>query len=109
MLEQTIALGRTDVWIAIAVMAVVTVASRLGGYWLMAYVPVTPRVRRMLDALPGSIIIAAIAPVVLNGGSVVIIAIAAAIGVTIIKRNDFIAVTTGMLVAALARAVGFSG
>ena len=101
--------GRTDVWIAIAVMTLVTVASRLGGYWLMAYVPVTPRVRRMLDALPGSIIIAAIAPVVFNGGTVVIFAIAAAIGVTIIKRNDFLAVMIGMAVAALARAIGFSG
>ena len=101
--------GRTDVWIAIAVMTLVTVASRLGGYWLMAYVPVTPWVRRMLDALPGSIIIAAVAPVVLNGGAVVIFAIAAAMGVTIIKRNDFLAVMTGMAVAALARAIGFSG
>ncbi len=101
--------GRTDVWIAIVVMTVVTVASRLGGYWLMGYVPVTPRIRRMLDALPGSIIIAAIAPVVLNGGAVVIFAIAAAIGVTVIKRNDFLAVMTGMGVAALARAIGFSG
>lgn len=99
--------GRAEVWIAIAVMAVVTVFSRLGGYWLMAYVPVTPRVRRMLDALPGAIIISAIAPVVLNGGVVVIVAVLAAIVVTVIKRNDFIAVTTGMLVAALARAFGF--
>lgn len=109
MTEQMLALGRTEVWIAIAVMTAVTVFSRLGGYWLMAYVPVTPRVRRMLDALPGAIIISAITPVVLNGGPVVILAIAAAIGVTLIKRNDFIAVMTGMGVAALARFAGFSG
>ena len=98
--------GRPEVWIAIAVMAAVTVFSRLGGYFLMRYVPVTPRVRRMLDALPGAIIISAIAPVVLKGGLVVIVAVCAAIIVTIIKRNDFIAVATGMAVAALARAVG---
>jgi hypothetical protein len=35
--------------------------------------------------------------------------IAAAVAVTIIRRNEFVAVITGMLVAALARALGFGG
>jgi uncharacterized membrane protein len=100
---------RSDVMLAFAVMMVVTVASRLGGFWLMGYVNITPRVRRMLDALPGSIIIAAALPVAVNGGPIVLLAIAAAIAVTIIRRNEFVAVITGMLVAALARAMGFSG
>ena len=100
---------RSDVMIAFAVMTAVTVASRLGGYWLMGYVTVTPRIRRMLDALPGSIIVAAALPVAVNGGIVVMFAIAAAMAVTIIRRNDFLAVITGMTVAALARALGFSG
>ena len=100
---------RGDVMIAFAVMTAVTVAARLGGYWLIGYVNVTPLVRRMLDALPGSIIVAAALPVAVNGGLVVMFAIAAAMIVTIIRRNDFIAVITGMVVAALARATGFSG
>lgn len=100
---------RSDVMVAFAVMTAVTVASRLGGYWLMGYVNVTPRVRRMLDALPGSIIVAAALPVVVNGGPVVIFAIVAAMVVTIIRRNDFIAVVVGMGVAAAARALGFGG
>lgn len=100
---------RSDVMIAFAVMTAVTVASRLGGYWLMGYVTVTPRVRRMLDALPGSIIVAAALPVAINGGPVVMFAIVAALVVAIVLRNDFIAVITGMAVAALARLIGFSG
>jgi uncharacterized membrane protein len=100
---------RSDVMIAFAVMTAVTVVSRIGGYWLMGYVTMTPRVRRMLDALPGSIIIAAALPVAVNGGAVVMFAIVAAMVVTIIRRNDFIAVITGMAVAALARALGFAG
>jgi uncharacterized membrane protein len=100
---------RSEVMIAFAVMTAVTVLSRIGGYWLMGYVNVTPRVRRMLDALPGSIIIAAALPVAVNGGPVVMFAIVAAMVVTIIRRNDFIAVITGMAVAALARALGFAG
>lgn len=100
---------RSDVIIAFAVMMVVTVASRLGGFWLMGYVNITPRVRRMLDALPGSIIIAAALPVAINGGQVVLLGIVAAVAVTIIRRNEFVAVITAMLVAAGARALGFSG
>ncbi|MGP9810058.1 AzlD domain-containing protein [Rhodopseudomonas palustris] len=100
---------RSDVMMAFAVMTAVTVASRLGGFWLMRYVDVTPRVRRMLDALPGSIIVAAALPVAVNGGPIVMFALAAAMAVSIIRRNDFIAVITGMTVAALARALGFGG
>jgi uncharacterized membrane protein len=100
---------RSDVMMAFAAMTAVTVASRLGGFWLMGYVTMTPRIRRMLDALPGSIIVAAALPVAVNGGLVVMFAIVGAMVVTIIRRNDFIAVITGMAVAALARAMGFSG
>jgi len=100
---------RGDVMLAFAVMTAVTVAARLGGFWLMSYIPVTPRVRRMMDALPGSIIVAAALPVAVNGGAVVMFAILAAIIATIVSRNDFIAVIVGMAVAALARTAGFGG
>lgn len=100
---------RSDVMIAFAIMTLVTVASRLGGYFMMRYVEVTPRVRRMLDALPGSIIVAATLPVAVNGGPIVMLALGAAIAVSALRRNDFLAVITGMLVAALARALGLPG
>ncbi|ACE99858.1 AzlD family protein [Rhodopseudomonas palustris] len=100
---------RSDVMIAFAIMTAVTVASRLGGYFMMRYVDVTPRVRRMLDALPGSIIVAAALPVAVNGGPIVMLALAAAIAVSVLRRNDFLAVITGMLVAAAARALGLPG
>ena len=95
---------RPEVMIAFMVMTVVTVASRAGGFWLMGYINITPRIRRMLEALPGSIMVAASLPVAINGGAVVMFAITAAMIVTIVRRNDFIAVFTGMTVAALARA-----
>lgn len=97
---------RSDVAWALAVMTAVTVLARLGGYWLMGYVTITPRVRRMMDALPGSIVVAAALPVVIDGGAVAIAAIGAALAVQIVLRNDFITVIAGMAVAAAARAVG---
>lgn len=97
---------RTDIMIAIAVMGLVTVTLRLGGFWLMGFVPVTPRVRRMLDALPGSIIAAAVLPVVVTGGIVAQLAVISAMVSMWLTRNDFVAVITAMGIAALARFAG---
>ncbi|MCC7347743.1 MAG: AzlD domain-containing protein, partial [Variibacter sp.] len=44
-------------------MAAVSHAIRLGGFWVMARVPLTPRLRRMLDALPGSVVAATVLPI----------------------------------------------
>lgn len=101
--------ARPDVLLAFMAMMAVTVAARAGGFFVMRYIPVTARVRRMLDALPGSIIVAASLPVVIGGGVVAMVAIAAAMTVTIIRRNDFVAVIVAMVVAAAARAAGLGG
>lgn len=97
---------RTDVMIVIAAMALVTLALRTSGFWLMRYVPVTPRVKRMIDALPGSIIAAAVLPVVAQGGVVAALAVVAAMLSMWVTRSDFVAVITGMGIAALARFAG---
>ena len=55
---------------AIAAMAAATYLMRAGGFWLMTHVPLTPRVRRMLAALPGSVIAATVFPIVAIGGLV---------------------------------------
>lgn len=100
---------RGDVMIVILIMALVTIAMRVGGFWLMRYVPATPRVKRMLGALPGSIIAAAVLPVVVQGGPVAALAVVSAMVSMWLTRSDFVAVVTGMGVAALARFAGMSG
>jgi uncharacterized membrane protein len=100
---------RADVLLAIAAMTAVTVAMRLGGFFLMGYVAVTPRIRRMLDALPGSVIAAAVLPVIAHGGAVAPLAVVAAIAAMLATRNDLVAVAAGVVVAALARLGGLPG
>jgi uncharacterized membrane protein len=95
-----------DVWLAIAGMTAVTVALRTGGYFLMSYVTVTPRVRRMLDALPGSVIAAAVLPVALQGGVVAVTAVVLAMLAMYLSRSDILALVVGVGVAALLRAAG---
>jgi uncharacterized membrane protein len=96
--------GAFDTFAAILAMAVVTYAMRAGGFWLMAHVPLTPRVRRMLEALPGAVVVATVLPILVREGLPAALAIAAAGAAMLIRRNDVLAMLAGMTAAALARA-----
>jgi uncharacterized membrane protein len=97
-------LGGPGAIAAILAMGAVTYGMRAGGFWLMGHVPLTPRVRRMLEALPGTVVVATVLPLAVREGLPAMLAVAAAIGAMLIRRNDFLAVIAGMAVAALARA-----
>ena len=89
---------------AILTMAAATYAMRAGGFWLMAHVPLTARLRRMLEALPGAVVVATVLPIVVREGAPAVLAIAAAGAAMMVRRNDFLAVIAGMAAAAAARA-----
>lgn len=92
-------------WVAvIAVMTVVVYFTRAGGFWLIGHFTIGPRLRKMLDALPGAIIAATIAPQLIHGGVSAVAAVAAALLAVVMIRNDFAAVVAGVAVAALVRA-----
>jgi len=93
-------------FIAIGTIAAMTYLVRVSGFWMMGQVTVTPRVRRMLDALPGSVVAAIVLPVVAKNGLPALLAVSAVVAVMIVRRNDFIAIAAGLAVAALARAAG---
>jgi uncharacterized membrane protein len=93
--------------IVIAVMTVVVYLSRAGGFWLIGRIRIGPRLRKVLDALPGAIIAATIAPLLAHGGMSAVAAVAAALLAMVTLRNDFAAVTAGIVAAALVRAGGF--
>jgi uncharacterized membrane protein len=91
---------------AILAMAAATYALRAGGFWLMRHVPLTTTVQRMLEALPGSVIVATILPIGINGGVSATVSIAAAGAVMIVLRNDFLAVIAGIAAVTGLRAFG---
>jgi uncharacterized membrane protein len=92
--------------LAIVAMAMTVFLIRAGGFWLMGHVNVTPRVRRMLEALPGSIVAAIVLPVIAKIGLVAAVGAAAAAGLMILVRNELLAVVAGVLVGVAARAAG---
>ncbi|MBI1203087.1 MAG: AzlD domain-containing protein [Rhodopseudomonas sp.] len=91
---------------ALAAMTVTVYLSRAGGYWLIGRFRIGPRLRRMLDALPGAIIASALAPLLLHDGGRAGLALGAAAATMVILRNDFAAVLAGVAVAAAAFALG---
>jgi uncharacterized membrane protein len=93
---------------AILGMAAVAHLIRLGGFWMMARVPLTPRLRRMLDALPGSVVAATILPLVVRAGPAAAVAMALVVALMAWRRNEFLAVFAGIGLLAALRAAGFS-
>ena len=98
--------GDFGVLVAIAAMAVATYVMRAGGFWMMRHVPPSGRLRKMLEALPGSVSVATVLPIVARDGITAMLAIGAAVVVMIVARRDIVAVIAGMGVAAAARAAG---
>src|SRR5262245_36809928 len=98
-------LGTFGVWMAILAMALVTYAIRSGGFWLMGYVPLTRRVRSILNALPGSVIVAIILPLAVRGGTAATVSVITALAVMALRRNDLLAVICGVGIAAFVRAL----
>ncbi|MHA7774358.1 AzlD family protein [Roseibium sp. M-1] len=92
--------------LAILGMAAVTYALRAGGYWVMGRMPITPRVRRGLEALPGAIIVSTILPIVLKGGPAVMLCLVVATAVQVLVRKEYIAVFAAAAAAAAFRAAG---
>ena len=91
---------------AILAMAAATYLMRVGGFWLMGHVPLTARMRKMLEALPGAVVAAIVLPVMVKTGAPAFLAIGATVALMVIRRNEFLALAAGIAVAAMARAGG---
>jgi uncharacterized membrane protein len=92
--------------LAIAGMAAVTYLCRIAGVAIMSRVRITPRIERGLRALPGSIVMATILPVVLDNGPPAILALAATMAVMIATRSDLLSLLAGLGALSVIRALG---
>lgn len=91
---------------AIVAMAAVSYLCRISGYAMMGFVPLTPAVRRGLAALPGSIVVATLVPLIEKSGPAAAVALAAAIVAMIVSRREVVALVVGLAVVAGLRAAG---
>jgi uncharacterized membrane protein len=96
---------RSDVALAIAGMALVTYLTRAGGFWLMAYLPASPRLAAWLRALPGALLVALVTPALTREGPTGIAAGGAATLVALRTKNMLAAMVAGLAVIVALRMV----
>lgn len=95
-----------DVLIAILLMALATYLCRAGGFFLMRFVPITPRVEAGLKALPIALMGAILGPIAANGGPPEWVGLLVAIGAMRLSGNEFVAVLLALGSVAGLRALG---
>ena len=88
--------GAWGPYLAILAMALATYLCRISGVVLMGFVPLTPRVRRGLAALPGSIVFATVLPLIERLGLAAGLALVAAILSMVLRRSELLALLVGM-------------
>jgi len=86
--------------LAIAIIAAVTLATRLGGAEIMRYVRLSPWVERFLTGLSTGVLAALIATVIARGGLREAAAIGAAILFAVTTGRPLLAILAAMAVAA---------
>jgi uncharacterized membrane protein len=87
----------------LAVMALAAAICRGGGFWLMRFVPLTPRVHAALNAIPIAVLMGIMGPALLRGGIPEGAAVVATAGVVKAGGNDLIAILAGLATVALLR------
>lgn len=91
--------------ITILGMALVTYATRAGGFWLMGLVTPSPRVEAWLRQIPGAVLVAIVAPTVLASSLAETFAALATVLVAIRTKNVLIAMLIGVATVALLRLI----
>ncbi|MEO8143418.1 MAG: AzlD domain-containing protein [Betaproteobacteria bacterium] len=80
-------------------------ACRAGGFWLMRFVAVTPRLRATLAAAPLSVMLGIVTPAALRGGLPEIVGLAATFLAMHLWRRDLVATFVGVGAVAVCRFV----
>ena len=89
--------------LAILLMALVTYLTRAGGVFVMSRVPISPRVERFINAMAGSVLVAVITPMAVQGDWGARLALVATLGVMLTTRKALAAISAGVVTAALWR------
>lgn len=93
-------------YLAILAMGAATYAMRAGGLWFAARFPLTPRMQRFLEYLAGSIMVALVVPLALQGGPVLMAAVALGAVLAVVTGRGWLAVAGAVALAAGLRQAG---
>lgn len=86
--------------IVIAVMTLVTLLTRYGGAFLMDFVPINKRVEGFINGMSGSVLIALILPMAVQGDTAARLALLTTLLTMLLLKKPLPAITAGLLVTA---------
>ncbi|WP_417694813.1 AzlD family protein [Pseudomonas sp.] len=89
--------------IIILIMAIVTLATRWGGVFVMSFVPINYRVQQFITAMSGSVLVAVLAPLAIEGDNGARLALLTTAIIMVIVKKPLPAIAAGILAAALVR------
>lgn len=89
--------------IAVLIVAAVTWLTRWGGVYVMSFVPISPWIRRFIQAMSGSVLVALIAPLAVTGDNGARLALLTTAAIMLALRKPLPAIACGILAAALMR------
>jgi uncharacterized membrane protein len=96
-------ISMTHALLIIVIMAVVTLVTRWGGFFIMSFVPISDGVRRFIGAMSGSVLVAILAPVAVEGDLGARLALLTTLVLILVVKRPLVAITSGFVMAALVR------
>lgn len=89
--------------ILVLIMAIVTLATRWGGVFVMSFVPINYRVQQFIGAMSGSVLVAVLTPLAVNGDNGARVALASTAVVMLLVKKPLPAIAAGIIAAAVFR------
>ncbi|OLS64417.1 AzlD family protein [Pseudomonas putida] len=89
--------------ILVLIMAVVTLATRWGGVFVMSFVPINYRVQQFIGAMSGSVLVAVLTPLAVSGDNGARVALASTAVVMLLVKKPLPAIAAGIIAAAVFR------
>ncbi|MDH1263329.1 MULTISPECIES: AzlD family protein [unclassified Pseudomonas] len=89
--------------VLVLIMALVTLATRWGGVYIMSFVPIGYRVKQFIGAMSGSVLVALLAPMAWEGDNAARLALLTTAVTMLLVKKPLPAIAAGVLAAALFR------
>lgn len=93
----------TTAFLVIIAMALVTLATRWGGVFIMSFIPISYRVKQFINGMSGSVLIAILVPLAVEGDIGARLALLTTTIMMLLLKKPLPAIAAGVLVAALCR------
>nr|WP_321274036.1 AzlD domain-containing protein [uncultured Vibrio sp.] len=91
--------------VIIFAMGMVTLVARWGGVFVMSFVPISERVQRFITAMSGSVLVALLAPLAVEGDNGARMALLSTAVVMFVVKKPLPAIAAGIIAAAAVRAI----